>query len=63
MKELAKRLSQGIPHVRVDFYEVAGEIYFGELTFYHMCGMAPFNPEKWDYVFGGWIDLPQVDCG
>jgi len=63
MKRLAKRLSQGIPHVRVDFYEVAGKVYFGELTFSHWSGMTPFEPETWDYTFGGWIDLPQVDCG
>lgn len=34
MLELAEQLSAGIPFVRVDFYEVSGKIYFGEMTFY-----------------------------
>lgn len=58
MKILASKLSKGIPHVRVDFYEVNGRIYFGELTFSHWSGMVPFEPEEWDYTFGSWIKLP-----
>lgn len=34
MFELASKLSEDIPFVRVDFYEVSGKLYFGELTFY-----------------------------
>jgi hypothetical protein len=59
MKELAAKLSSGIPHVRVDFYEVDGRIYFGEMTFYHWSGMVPFDPEEWDYTLGSWITLPE----
>jgi hypothetical protein len=59
MKELAKKLSKNIPHVRVDFYEVNGDIFFGELTFYHFSGMVPFIPEEWDYKLGEWIKLPD----
>ncbi|MCH5227131.1 MAG: hypothetical protein J1F16_04860 [Muribaculaceae bacterium] len=33
MIEVAEQLSQGIPFVRVDLYNVDGKIYFGELTF------------------------------
>lgn len=58
MKELASKLSEGIPQVRVDFYEVDGKIYFGELTFAHWSGMRPFDPEEWDYKFGEWFKLP-----
>ena len=58
MKALAARLSAGIPHLRVDFYNINGKIYFGELTFYHWSGMVAFDPEEWDYTFGSWIDLP-----
>lgn len=57
MKTLAAELSRGIPHVRVDFYEVNGEVYFGEMTFSHWSGMMPFDPEEWDYKFGNWIKL------
>lgn len=59
MKELASKLSKGIPHVRVDLYECNGQVYFGEMTFYHHGGIVPFHPEKWDYEFGSWIVLPQ----
>ena len=58
MKRLAEKLSKGIPHVRVDFYEVNGKAYFGELTFSHWSGFVPFKPEEWDKTFGDWIDLP-----
>lgn len=59
MIELASKLSVGIPHVRVDFYEVDGRVYFGEMTFYHHTGMVPFDPPIWDRIFGEWIVLPQ----
>lgn len=58
MKELAAKLSVGEPHVRVDFYDINGCVYFGELTFYHWSGMVPFEPQEWDYIFGSWIKLP-----
>ena len=59
MKELASKLSKGIPHVRVDLYECNGHVYFGELTFYHHGGTVPFHPESWDYTFGSWLTLPS----
>lgn len=62
MKSAAERLSQGMPHVRVDLYNVNGRIYFGEYTFFHMGGNTPFKPEKWDYYFGEWIELPKRNC-
>ncbi len=59
MLELASKLSKGIPHVRVDFYNIKGKIYFGELTFFHWSGFVPFEPEKWDYIFGDYLKLPS----
>lgn len=58
MIDLSKRLSQELIHVRVDFYEVNGKVYFGEMTFYHFSGFQPFIPNKWDKIFGNWIELP-----
>jgi len=60
MVELAEKLSQGIPHVRVDFYEVNGRVYFGEMTFSHWSGLVAFDPPEWDYELGSWIDLSQI---
>ena len=59
MKELAAKLSAGTPQLRVDFYEVDGKVYFGEMTFFHCSGMAPFHPEEWDRIFGDWVHLPE----
>lgn len=58
MKRLAAILSEGTPQLRVDFYEVDGKVYFGEMTFFHCSGMAPFHPEEWDRTFGDWVVLP-----
>ena len=63
MKKMAEKLSEHIPHLRVDFYEVNGKAYFGELTFSHWSGMVPFEPEKWDLEFGRWITLPDAMGG
>ena len=60
MVELAEKLSKGIPFVRVDFYNVNGQIYFGELTFYPGSGFEEFSPEEWDYILGDWINLRDV---
>lgn len=58
MIRLATILSQGMPHVRVDFYDINGKVYFGELTFFHYSGTVPFNPVEWDYKIGDWLQLP-----
>ena len=55
---LAEKLSINIPFVRVDFYEINGRIYFGELTFFPGSGIEEFTPETWDYTLGSWINLP-----
>jgi len=61
MVELSKKLSKNIPHVRVDFYEINGKVYFGELTFYHFSGFEKFEPEEWDYKLGDLINLGVKD--
>lgn len=58
MKELAAKLSVGFPELRVDFYEVDGRPYVGELTLFHHGGWMKFEPEKWDRIFGEWVKLP-----
>lgn len=58
MKSLASKVSQGFPHMRVDFYEVNGKVYIGELTLYHWSGLVPFKPESWDYELGKYLKVP-----
>lgn len=57
MKRLAGILSKGIPQLRVDFYEVNGHVYFGELTFSHWAGFMKFEPSEWDRLLGEMITL------
>jgi hypothetical protein len=57
MIELAKKLSQDFKHVRVDFYKINNQIFFGEMTFYHFSGFEKFEPEKYDRIFGEYIKL------
>lgn len=59
MKELAGKLSKDIPFLRVDFYEIEGKIYFGELTFYPGSGYIPFEPEEYDKILGDMLELPK----
>jgi len=56
---LGEKLAQPFPYVRVDFYLLDNEIYFGELTFHHGGGFEHFTPYEWDYYFGK--KLPLVD--
>ncbi len=63
MKMLAQKLSDGTVHLRVDFYEVNGHIFFGELTFAHWSGMMPFDPPEWDKKLGDWIDMKKFIGG
>lgn len=58
MIKFSKMLSKDIPHVRVDWYEVNGKLYFGELTFYTCSGFIPFETEEWDYKMGEMLELP-----
>lgn len=56
----AEALSNGIPEVRVDFYEANGKVYFGEMTFFDGCGFERIEPEKWDMILGEWLILPTI---
>jgi hypothetical protein len=58
MLEMARILSKGFPHVRIDLYNIDGRAYFGEFTFYHGGGWEEFRPLKWDYIFGDCMKLP-----
>lgn len=57
MLEYAHRLATDFQEVRVDFYNINGKIYFGELTF--TAGYANFSDEYLDYL-GSKIDLTKV---
>ena len=58
MISLAEKLSTDIPFVRVDFYSIQGQVFFGEMTFFPASGLEGFYPEKYDRILGDWIELP-----
>lgn len=57
MIELSEKLSEGIPHVRADFYSIEDKVYFGELTFYHGGGYEKFRPVQLDVKLGEMIKI------
>ncbi len=60
MYEFSKLLSNGIPFVRVDFYEVSGQLYFGEMTFYPDSGFDNAILPEIDKLYGSMINLPLL---
>lgn len=60
MIELAEKLSNEQPFLRVDFYEVNGKVYFGELTFYPASGLSHWTTKDADALLGSWIDITKI---
>ena len=56
---LAEKLSQNIPHVRIDLYLIGQQIYFGEMTFFDGSGFDAITPKEWDEKLGRYITLPR----
>lgn len=52
MIELAETLSKPFNFIRVDLYDVAGQIYFGELTNFPGNGFSPYEPDSFDFELG-----------
>lgn len=57
MIDIAKKLSVGIKHVRIDFLGVKNGFYMGEFTFFTTSGYSKFTPDSFDYELGGKIVL------
>ena len=60
MLEVAEKLSQGFPEVRVDLYYTNGKIYFGEMTFTSLGGTMDFYTREALLSMGQLIDLSGV---
>ena len=57
MKEYAKKLSEDFKFVRVDFYEIGGKVYLGELTFTPAAGLFNYTDKKKEIEIGNLLDL------
>ena len=58
MKDLASELCKDFAHVRVDFYEIEGKVYFGEMTFTPAATYIKWNSKGTDEYFGSLMTLP-----
>lgn len=58
MIEIAKRISNNIPFLRVDFYIVKSKLYLGECTFYPAEGFKAFSPIEFNRKIGDLIPIP-----
>ena len=55
--KLAEKIAKNFTFVRVDFYEVKDEIYFGEITFHPGSGFEKFKPDSKNLDFGKELKL------
>lgn len=57
MIEVARELARDFPFVRVDLYDVAGKIFFSELTFIPTGGNMELQPKTVLTQWGEWLTL------
>ena len=57
MKKFGEIISANFPYVRIDYYDVNGKLYFGEITLHHGGGFDVFVPEEYDLKYGIMLKL------
>ena len=57
MLRIGSEIAKLFRYVRVDFYDIDGRLYYGEITLHHGSGCNKFNPDSFDAYFGGMLDL------
>lgn len=57
MVEIGSKIARLLRYVRVDFYDVDGRLYYGEVTLHHGSGYNHFTPESYDLYYGSKLDL------
>lgn len=57
MLEIAEDIAKNFAYVRVDFYDIEGQLYYGEITLHHGSGFDTFEPSSYDMYYGGKLDL------
>lgn len=60
MLRLSEFITKDMIHCRVDWYDIKGSLYFGEITFYDGSGLDAFDDEKDDLLLGSWMDISKV---
>ena len=59
MKEIGAKIAKFFKYVRVDFYDVDGKLYIGEITLHHGGGFDKFRPEEYDWTYGEKLNLSE----
>ena len=52
MIRVAETLAADFPYARIDLFYCCGQVYFGEITFYHGGAFERFDPPEFDRFFG-----------
>ena len=60
MVEIGSQIAKEFPYVRVDFYDVDGILYYGEVTLHHGGGFDVFIPQEMDTYYGNKLDLSRL---
>lgn len=60
MVQIAERMSEDIPFVRVDCYIIDNHVYVGEMTFFPWGGFQVFKDKKYDVELGKLERLPEL---
>lgn len=62
MKQYGDEIAKMFDHVRCDFYDVDGKMYFGEITFHHGSGYNRFVPNEFDLFYGNKLKLTGLNA-
>ena len=57
MLRYGQQIASYFKFVRIDFYDIDGKAYFGEITPFHCAGEAFFYPEEYDLIYGQKLKL------
>ena len=57
MKRYAREISKPFPFVRVDFYDIHGKLYVGEMTFSPLGSAIDYICEDGLHQMGDWLDI------
>ena len=58
MIKQSEKMAEGTYYLRVDFYDINGELVFGEATFFTWSGFMKFVPQEYDRILGDRLVLP-----
>jgi len=59
MISFGKVIASNFPYLRVDFYDVDGDLFFGEVTEHHGSGFDLIRPYEYDVLYGKKISLKK----